>query len=82
MLGDPTEMPHYDARKTSYIGTLSDEKTPGYWLLVLSAPFRGRALPFHFITYSSKTIGDQATSRNQEHFRAFAEIKALLGDKP
>lgn len=82
VIGDPTEMPRYEAPKTSYVGTLSDEKTPGYWLLVLSTPFRGRAIPFHFITYSSKTIGTQATSRNQEHFRAFAEIKALLGDKP
>jgi hypothetical protein len=82
VIGDPTEMPRYEAPKTSYVGTLSDEKTPGYWLLVLSTPFRGRAIPFHFITYSSKTIGAQATSRNQEHFRAFAEIKALLGNKP
>jgi hypothetical protein len=82
VLGDPTEMPRYKAPKTSYVGTLSDEKTPGYWLLVLSTPFRGRALPFHFITYSSKTIGEQATSRNQEHFRAFAQIKDLLGEKP
>ncbi len=82
VIGDPTEMPRYEAPKTSYVGTLSDEKTPGSWLLVLSTPFRGRAIPFYFITYSSKTIGAQATSRNQEPFRAFAEIKALLGDKP
>ena len=82
VIGDPTEMPRYEAPKTAYVGTLSDKKTAGYWLLVLSTPFRGRAIPFHFITYSSKTIGAQATSRNQEHFRAFAEIKALLGDKP
>lgn len=38
--------------------------------------------PFHFISYSSKTIGAQATSRNQEHFRAFADIKSLLGERP
>lgn len=82
VIGDPTEMPRYHAPKTAYVGTLSDGKTAGYWLFVLSTPFRGRAIPFHFITYSSKTIGAQATSRNQEHFRAFAEIKALLGDKP
>jgi hypothetical protein len=82
VLGDPTEMPRYKAPKTSYVGTLSDDKTPGYWLLVLSTPFRGRAIPFHFITYSSKTIGEQATSRNQEHFRAFAKIKDLLGERP
>ena len=50
--------------------------------MVLSTPFRGRAIPFHFITYSSKPIGEQATSRNQEHFRAFAKIKDLLGERP
>jgi hypothetical protein len=82
VIGDPAQMPRYEAPKTAYVGTLSDEKTAGYWLLVLSTPFRGRAIPFHFTTYSSKTIGAQATSRNQEHFRAFAEIKALLGEKP
>jgi hypothetical protein len=82
VIGDPTEMPRYKAPKTAYVGMLKDEKTPGYWLLVLSTPFRGRAIPFHFITYSSKTIGAQATSRNQEHFRAFAQIKALLGERP
>ena len=52
VIGDPTEMPRYKAPKTSYVGTLSDGKTPGYWLLALSTPFRGRAIPFHFITYS------------------------------
>ena len=47
VIGDPTEMPRYEAPKTAYVGTLSDEKTPGYWLLVLSTPFfRGRAIPF------------------------------------
>ena len=82
VIGDPTEMPRYKAPKTEYVGTLSDGHTPGYWLLVLSTPFRGRAIPFHFITYSSKTIGEQVTSRNQEHTRCFAAVKELLGDKP
>jgi hypothetical protein len=82
VIGDPTEMPRYKAPKTNYVGTLSDGQTPGYWLLVLSTPFRGRAIPFHFITYSSKTIGEQVTSRNQEHTRCFAAVKELLGDKP
>lgn len=54
----------------------------GYWLLALSTPFRGRAIPFHFITYSSRTIGEQVTSRNQEHFRSFAAVRELLGEKP
>lgn len=82
VIGDPTEMPRYKAPKTEYVGTLSDGQTPGYWLLVLSTPFRGRAIPFHFITYSSKTIGEQVTSRNQEHTRCFAAVKELLGDRP
>jgi len=82
VIGDPTEMPRHKAPKTEYVGTLSDGQTPGYWLLVLSTPFRGRAIPFHFITYSSKTIGEQVTSRNQEHTRCFSTVKELLGDKP
>ena len=82
VIGDPTEMERYKAPKTSYVGTLSDGKTAGYWLMVLSTPFRGRSLPFAFIVYSSRTIGAQSTSRNQEHFRCFDEVKALLGDRP
>ena len=58
VLGDPTEMPRAQAWKTSYVGTLMDGKTKGFWLLTLATPFRGRALPFHFVTYSSKTISD------------------------
>ena len=82
VIGDPTEMKRPQAKKTAYVGQLSDGQTLGYWLLVLATPFRGRAIPFHFISYSSQTIGSQATSRNQEHFRAFAAIKPLLGERP
>jgi hypothetical protein len=82
VIGDPTEMKRPQAKKTAYVGQLSDGQTLGYWMLLLATPFRGRAIPFHFITYSSKTIGAQATSRNQEHFRAFAAIKPLLGERP
>jgi len=82
VIGDPTEMERYKAPKTSYVGTLKDGKTAGYWLLVLSTPFRGRSLPCSFVVYSSRTIGEQCTSRNQEHFRCFAEVKELLGDRP
>jgi hypothetical protein len=64
------------------VGTLSDGKTSGYWLVVLSTPFRRRSLPFSFVVYSSRTIGDQPTSRNQEHYCCFEEIKQLLGDRP
>ncbi len=45
-------------------------------------PFRGRAIPFSFVLYSSRTIGEQVTSRNQEHFRCFEQVKGLLGDRP
>jgi hypothetical protein len=82
VIGDPTEMERYRAPRTKYVGTLKDGETPGYWLLVLATPFRGRAIPFHFTTYSSRTIEEQATSRNQEHFRAFGDIKKLLGSRP
>jgi len=82
VIGDPTEMERYKAPKTSYVGTLSDGKTPGYWLMVLSTPFRGRSLPFSFVVYSSRTLGEQVTSRNQEHFRCFEAVKELLGDRP
>ena len=82
VIGDPTEMPRPQARKSEYVGTLSDGKTSGYWLLVLATPFHGRAIPCHFVSYSSKTINAEATSRNQHHIEAFAQVKELLGDKP
>jgi hypothetical protein len=82
LIGDPTEMPRPQARKTDYVGTLSDGETSGYWLLLLAAPFHGRAVPCHFVSYSSKTINREATSRNQYHFTAFAKVKELLGDMP
>lgn len=82
VIGDPTEMPRPQARKTSYVGTLKDGKTRGFWLLLLATPFRGRAIPCGFVTYSSKTIAQMQRSRNQYHWGAFDQIKALLGDKP
>jgi hypothetical protein len=82
VIGDPTEMERFRAPKTSYVGRLSDGTTAGYWLLMLSMPYRGRAIPFSFVVFSSRTIGEQVTSRNQEHFRCFDEVKWLLGDRP
>jgi len=82
VMGDPTEMERFRAPKTDYVGTLSDGATTGYWLMVLSMPYRGRAIPFSFVVYSSRTIGEQVTSRNQEHFRCFEAVKHLLGDRP
>jgi hypothetical protein len=82
VIGDPTEMPRPHAWRTSYVGTLKDGKTKGFWLLTLATPFRGRALPFHFVTYSSKTIGDEESSRNLKHLHALTAIKELIGEKP
>jgi hypothetical protein len=82
LIGDPTEMPRPDAQKTEYVGKLSDGQTSGYWLLVLATPYQGRAIPCHFVSYSSAIIGAEVTSRNRYHYRAFAEVKELLGDKP
>jgi hypothetical protein len=82
LIGDPTEMPRPAAQKTEYVGKLSDGQTSGYWLLILATPYQGRAIPCHFVSYSSAIIGAEVTSRNRYHYRAFAEVKALLGDKP
>lgn len=82
VIGDPTEMPRPQAGKTEYVGTLSDGETQGYWLMILATPYHGRAIPCGFVDYSSKTINQDATSRNQHHFAAFGMIKELIGDKP
>jgi hypothetical protein len=82
VIGDPTEMPRPQAMKTEYVGTLSDGETNGYWLMVLATPYHGRAIPCGFVDYSSKTINQDATSRNQYHFAAFAQVKELLGNRP
>jgi hypothetical protein len=75
-------MPRPQAWKTEYVGTLKDGKTKGFWLLMLATPYRGRAIPCSFVTYSSRTIADQANSRNLEHDRAFQTVKELLGERP
>lgn len=82
VIGDPTEMPRPQAQHTEYVGTLSDGETNGYWLLLLATPYHGRAIPCGFVTYSSKTINQEASSRNLHHFAAIAQIKELLGDRP
>jgi hypothetical protein len=82
VIGDPTEMPRPQAKKTEYVGKLSDGQTSGYWLLFLATPYQGRAIPCHFVSYSSATIGAEASSRNRYHFQAFAQVKQLLGEKP
>jgi hypothetical protein len=82
VIGDPTEMPRPQARRTEYVGTLSDGQTKGYWLMFLATPYRGRAIPCQFVSYSSRTIESEASSRNRYHFQAFARLKELLGEKP
>jgi len=82
IIGDPTEMPRPDAQKTEYVGKLKDGQTSGYWLLILATPYQGRAIPCHFVSYSSAVIGAEVTSRNRYHYQAFAEVKDLLGAKP
>jgi hypothetical protein len=82
VIGDATEMPRPQAYRTDYVGKLSDDETRGYWLLVLATPYRGRAIPCHLLSYSSRTIAQGAGSRNMCHWQAFDALKDLLGDKP
>jgi len=82
VIGDPTEIERPQAWKTSYVGTLKDGKTKGFWALVLATPYRGRAIPCGFVTYSSETIKENADSRNLNHFRAFEQVKDMLGKRP
>lgn len=82
VIGDPTEISRPHARKTDYVGVLSDGKTRGYWALLLATPYHGRAIPCEFVSYSSRIIQQEATSRNRCHFQAFGKLKELLGNKP
>ncbi len=82
VIGDPTEIERAQAWKTEYVGTLKDGKTKGFWALILATPYRGRAIPCGLVTYSSKTIAQNADSRNLNHFRAFEGLKDLLGERP
>jgi hypothetical protein len=82
VIADPTEIERPHADQTEYVGTLMDGETRGFWMLTLATPLRGRAIPFHFVTYSSRTIEDQPSSRNLEHFKAIQEIQQLIGSRP
>lgn len=82
VIGDPTEIERPYAKRTGYVGTLKDGETKGFWMLTLATPLRGRAIPFHFVTYSSRTFEDQPSSRNLEHFKAIQEIQQLIGSRP
>lgn len=82
VIGDPTEIARPQAYKTEYVGKLKDRKTRGFWLLLLATPYRGRALPCGFVTYSSRTISQLQRSRYQYHWKAFEPLKAVLGSRP
>ena len=82
VIGDPTEIERAHARKTDYVGQLTDGQVRGFWLLTLATPLRGRALPCNFLTYSSATLGSESSSRNIEHQRAVAEIRSTIGSRP
>ena len=69
-------------QKDTLCGYLKDGKTRGFWMLMLATPYRGRGLPCGFVTYSSATISQEVTSRNQYHFQAFRQVKDLLGERP
>ena len=82
VIGDPTEIERAQAWKTTYVGTLKDGKTKGFWAMVLATPYRGRAIPCGLVTYSSKTIAQNGDSRNLNHLRAFEGVKDMLGERP
>ena len=82
VIGDPTEIERPHAHKTNNVGTLMDGKTKGFQMLTLATPVSGRAIAFHFLTYSSRTFEEQISSRNREHFKAIQEIQTLIGSRP
>ena len=49
---DSTEIPRKEAHHTSYVGVLSDGKTRGFAIICVSVPYKGRAIPCYFNTYS------------------------------
>ena len=77
-LADLTEMPRRQARKTGSGGRLSDGKTRGFSLLGIAQPDRGRAIPVACVSDSAGTMGQEGTSRNLEHRRAFGRVKGPL----
>jgi len=82
VLVDPTEMERKQAKKTDYVGRLSDGKTLGFWMVVFAQPYRGRAIPFHFGLYSEATLNEEVTSRNLQWRDLVWEIKELVGETP
>ncbi len=79
VIGDPTDIERPAAYRTDYVGKLKNSKR-GFLLLCLSTPYRGRSIPFSFVSYSSRTINSELRSRNMEHTKCIGEIKELIGD--
>jgi len=71
-----TEVERPYAKRTRYVGRLSDGKTLGFWL-----PYAGRTIPFAFICYSEKTLNEELTSRNLQHQGLFGQVKGLVLDR-
>ena len=82
VLMDVTEIQRPQAKRTEYVGRLKDGKTRGFDLLILATPYRGRGIPFHCISYSSRTINEESGSRNLEHRRVLREVLPMLRDRP
>ena len=78
---DPTEIPRPQAKRTPYVGRLKDGKTRGFQLLVFSFPYKGRAIPFWFVVFSSRTISQEESSRNLVHLEAFFQLTGAFGRK-
>jgi hypothetical protein len=69
------------AKITDYVLPLSDGETKGFWMLPIATPIRGRAIPCHFITYSSATLNNDVSSCNLEHQHAIQGIKEFVGNR-
>lgn len=82
VLVDPTEMKREQAKRTDYVGRLSDGKTLGFWMMVFSQPYRGRAIPFHFGLYSESTLNEEPSSRNLQWAEMLSEVEELVGETP
>jgi hypothetical protein len=47
--------------------------------MAISVPYKGRAIPINYITYSSETIAEGVTSRNIEQEKGIGEIREIIG---
>jgi hypothetical protein len=54
VIADPADTERPQAKRTRYVGKLKSGER-GFQILPMAFPYRGRAIPFHFIDYSSKT---------------------------